>query len=223
MVTEQSMRDNILTKIQKMLKLSSNNPNENEAASAAINAKRLMEKYNISMAEINKGENYSNVEKVYCSRKSYHKWEIMLANELKILFPVKMVVERHANNDQKIIFLGDKTDVAIAIEMFEYLTKTIKRLARPYKVYSQKKSFVFGCVHRLVEKFEEEKRRETESPTEEDENYAVILVGKESLIDKYMADNMNLKKQKTRATKVSGREYGEGYNAAGSISLNKQI
>lgn len=123
-------RETILKKIEKLLALAGNNPNEHEAIAAALKAQELMARYNIELAEVN-GENPT--QKIIETRYStdahcMSKWRYGLANVIAKNFCCKTYV---INRDQ-VVFYGYEKDAKIALEVFKFLFETGNKLSVRY-------------------------------------------------------------------------------------------
>lgn len=123
--------EKILNKIKNLLDLASNNPNENEAAAAALKAQELMAKYNIELEQLDdKKENREITREIYrtSNKNEMKKWRFGLARVIADNFRCKM----YAINSKDIVFYGYQEDAKIALQVFTFLYETGGKLAVRY-------------------------------------------------------------------------------------------
>lgn len=122
----------IIKKIENLLALAGNNPNEHESISAALKAQELMAKYHLELADIEQSgcsENivlasYEIVEDIrYASN-----WKYLLAEIISRFFCCKTC----SNQKNSVFFYGFENDAKAAREIFKYLYKNGSRLAEQY-------------------------------------------------------------------------------------------
>ena len=125
-------KEEILKKIDKLLALAGNNPNENEAISAALKAQELMAKYNIELADIQGAEVGQKIGKeIYSPKKSSHyvsKWKYSLSQIIAKNFCCKT----YSLGRDAIVFYGYEKDAKIAQQVFGFLFETGNKLADKY-------------------------------------------------------------------------------------------
>lgn len=173
----------ILDRITKLLALATS-PNEHEAAAAAAKAQEILTEHNLRLEDI-KSEHKSpdmpieQVEIDSYGRRVY--WKGFLASALADANFCAMWWL-----GGRVIVVGRNHNVAIVKSLYDYLTKTVERLAaqgvksekEAYVVYqgeflimgikpsvtepnwrTWKYSFITGCTKRLAERIEEQTRR----------------------------------------------------------------
>lgn len=125
-------KEEILKKIDKLLALAGNNPNENEAISAALKAQELMAKYNIELADVQGAESGQKIKKeIYTPKKSSHyvsKWKYSLSQIIAKNFCCKT----YSLGRDAIVFYGYEKDAKIANQVFGFLFETGNKLADRY-------------------------------------------------------------------------------------------
>lgn len=124
--------EEILKKIEKLLSLAGNNPNEHEAVAAALKAQELMAKNNIELADVQGADPSKRIVKeIYNPNPKSHyvsKWKYKLSNIIAKNFCCKTyTIDRKA-----IVFYGYERDARIAREVFGFLFETGNRLANRY-------------------------------------------------------------------------------------------
>lgn len=125
-------KEEILKKIEKLLALAGNNPNENEAISAALKAQELMAKYNIELADVQGAESGQEIKKeIYTPKKSSHyvsKWKYSLSQIIAKNFCCKT----YSLGRDAIVFYGYEKDAKIAQQVFVFLFEAGNKLADKY-------------------------------------------------------------------------------------------
>lgn len=128
------MNEQIKKKIKKLLALSKS-PNENEAMAALEKARKLMEENGLSEQDCN----------VYTEETKYLKsrphWQYIMAKGVAwINGTVIKIVNDY--NSLVVRFHGAETDVFISKEMYQYLVKTVNRMAKQNIRKNAKKPFI---------------------------------------------------------------------------------
>lgn len=142
--------EEIIKKIEKLLKLAENNPNENEAMNAALKAQELIAKYNIQMEQIgNDKSSQKIVTEMHKGGKGY-KWRYGLATTIARNFRCKMFV---LGRDQ-VVFYGYENDAKAALATFSFLFKVGNKLAAKfYHEYKKQGHNTRGVLNRYLAGF----------------------------------------------------------------------
>lgn len=110
-------REKMIEKVKKILALAENNPSQEEALSAALQAQRLMAKYNIHEDDVELDEIKENeIDSVFSEQKhdsSFHSWRKQLATVVAKNFRCKCYLRRG-----DVVFRGFKADAEIALEVY---------------------------------------------------------------------------------------------------------
>lgn len=132
--------EKIIEKIRKCLALAQNNPSEEEAKAAALQAQKLLAKYNISMTDI---DSVNEVEEIVeCSiwfndivKGVARAWKYQLADIVARNFRCKHFFYGKSG----VAFYGHKTDAEAAKEVFSFLYSMGDKLANreTYRVLRQ--------------------------------------------------------------------------------------
>lgn len=110
--------ENIIRKIEKLLAVAEGKANENESIAAAAMAQKLMAKYNVDIADLNKEAPKQNInEEVFEGGRG--KWRYTLAEIIARNFRCKMYILGGKN----IVFVGYDIDSKIAMQTFKSLYK----------------------------------------------------------------------------------------------------
>lgn len=168
----------VIEKVQKLLSLAGNNPNEHEAAAASAKAMQLLEAYNLDMmlVERNSGKTGKREDTKFMG--GLYPWQRQLWNAVAELHFCKYWYIKGLQKGQTYQHrvLGRHENVVSTRVMSEYLQQTIERLAREWAGSSQQYftkpavSYRDGMAARLVERLrvlrqerldaDERKRRE---------------------------------------------------------------
>ncbi len=158
----------VLAKVEKLMRLSARNPNENEAASAAAKAMELLAAYNLQSASIDiDGETSAKraEEKMIGGFYQYERDLWRAISELNFVWyfsrsqrvPVKDI-RRNVMRRQHIL-IGKVVNIAATKGMAGYLAQTIERITREqmvkYNVHllsAWSNSFRRGMAERIIEK-----------------------------------------------------------------------
>jgi hypothetical protein len=236
--------DKIIARVQKLLNLAGNNPNENEAAAAVEKAHAILAEHNLDMAHIKA----SSLDK---------EPEDMLRTNLDIETKIKIksfswlwnavakahfckLYQRTNHKGHKVYtFVGRRINTIVAAQMAQYLSTTVWRLMREEakRVEAERPgagfkptgalnsnfvtNFVEGAVHRLMKRLKE---METSGAQE---NALVLYNADEAKLNEaYIREQLGIR---LRAGRNSGNArhnsdaYARGDRAGGNISLNQQV
>ncbi len=160
-------QEGIISKVEKLLALARNNPNENEAQSATEKAMELLAAYNLDMASIGKQTSNRKDQKL---KGGLYSWQRELWNAVAQLNFCKYWFIRGLARGQSYEhrILGRVENVASTKVMAEYLQDTIERLATDYgkKAYPGASRFIReliiyreGMAYRIAERLRELRRQ----------------------------------------------------------------
>lgn len=133
-----NITEKLLNKISNLLDLANNNPNEHEAASAALKAQELMAKYHIELADLSDAESKENMIKlpVVVDKGNYLKWRYSLAQAIADNFRCKVfskdIMTDNLDWKPAMVFFGYESDAKIAAKTFSYLFKLGNKFADRY-------------------------------------------------------------------------------------------
>lgn len=217
----------IVEKIKKLFALASDNTNENEAASALNRAKKMMRDYNLTQIDIEKSEIEIDIkrwESDFMSQiDSYNR---TLADAVGRLFDCEPILFRYGKMMKykvKMTYIGDESDIAIASQVWPYLTKICKQQAsdRFGKSWTPKhRSYAEAFAEIIAMRVEEIKAQERKPKTEDDQQFALVVLEKESRIAKYL-DGLDIKmKQRSYSGQRDQEAIQAGINDAKKVKLN---
>jgi len=213
----------IMDRIRKLFALGdkNRNPNEGEVKTALAMASKLMQKYNLTLSEIDLEKQKDDIGKEYTKTKaSISFWERRLGSMVAKLFDCENVINANYNRDRGWIFIGFKEEAKLASQCYEYLDNVIRILANTYSKH--KLDFYAGITDRLQERIEEEIKLRTPKETSK---CTAIVCCKNKLIEIWEKKNMTLTTEHRKMPNIDeiSPDYYKGYLAGGDIDLqNKQ-
>ena len=215
------MSDKIILKVQNLLELAYDAPHDEEGQSALLMAQKLMVKHNLAMSDIQKIHKNNIGETVAASEYRMVWWKEKLAGILGANFRCKVIRQRKVDEGiTKMIFFGYDSDAEFCTKVYEgavlYLEYRLKRLfpaitkAR-WKDY--KKSYLFGFLTGLNERFEKQ--------TQSSEEFALMVqVPAEVLEEQYKRmGKLNERSTKIPIQKVDLEAYSVGLEHAKETKL----
>lgn len=131
-------REKLVEKIKKMMALAENNPSEEEALAAALQAHKLMAKYNIHEDEVSLEEIKDEIVSIYTQQKHgchLKAWRKQLGYVVAKAFRCKSYV-----HGQDVVFRGYKDDAQLALEVYLMLYTVGNKLGRKIRHEELKKS-----------------------------------------------------------------------------------
>jgi hypothetical protein len=223
----------MVDKLQKLLALATS-PNENEARLAMDKAAELMEKYSLSMADVNENGN-SKPDHIreqmtredipgLGSRKV--NWESLLANSIAMAFDAKLVTMPYATwkdgekRDWSLSFLGFKADVEMAIWLHLYIRRSISRLSsKGYKDINGRNNFAHGMVSSVHGRLQEMYKRRNEIS-----DCKALVVVKTDAVKKFTTEHFPSLKKGTR-TQITGDRsaYYNGIEEGKKLNLSRPL
>lgn len=215
------MNDKIILKVQNLLELAYDAPNDEEGQSALLMAQKLMVKHNLAMSDIQKIHKNNIGETVAASEYRMVWWKEKLAGILGANFRCKVIRQRKVDEGiTKMIFFGYDSDAEFCTKVYEgavlYLEYRLKRLfptitKSRWKDY--KKSYLFGFLTGLNERFEKQ--------TQSSEKFALMVqVPAEVLEEQYKRmGKLNERSAKIPIQKVDLEAYSVGLEHAKETKL----
>ena len=210
---EVKMKEQVKKKIKKLLALSKS-PNENEAMAALEKARKLMEENGLTEQDC-----------VVCTSetkalKSRPLWRDVIA--MDVAWVNGSVVRIINDCDTRVIrFHGAETDVFIAKEMYEYLIKTVNRMAKQNIRKNAKKPFIdsykFGIASSLSERIKKAGARYSWANKRIER---LTAIG--NYVDKLYEAGYKRCSFSTKQEKTNYTAYSRGFSAGKRINLNRQ-
>lgn len=198
-------RDAVITKVKKLLALADDKVNEHESQKALVQARKLMQKHSIDSSSITVEEDQDaqSLSSDWLSQVDTYKQ--LFLTSVGLLFDCKTWMTRggrYYGHKVKITFVGERTDIMLATQVYDWLCKHVKKLARSrlgtgwtpsHRSYCEG----FSCsVHARARQMAEEAKQ---PQTDEEQQYAIVLASKESKIDTWMVKH-GIKLQDRKST-----------------------
>lgn len=231
----------VAEKIKKLIALASS-PNEAEATAAMEKAQELLAKHNLSMERVLKtSEKNFIIHEGLVGDIFAHKRRLGVG-VAKLYFCKHFFRTVHVESKRKKnvytreqhCFAGEAHNVAVAASMFDYLSKTIDRLAKEAadkmedkkKYWSFQTAFKTACAQRIYERISD-KLHEARTPTASSGGNLPALASlydrSEAEVEEFLASLMSFKNVKTKAQKLHLGGMVAGRQAGDSIGLDSQI
>lgn len=240
-------KENVITKIQKLLKLQYNAErigSTGEAFQAAKMVKKLLMEYNLSMSDIDTSDGQESVTMSKSEEKSSGS---MFGNHWK--FALLGVI---ANNNLchayrrisgKMFVIGTKENTVIVNEFYEYLVKVFRRLAEEHwaetirqiekehgpRLRTEQTDKAMEAVRRkYIRSYLEgvpiglQENYDSMKPTSQE---TALVLCHDQMINDYVNENFEWSDTKTRKRKrtVYGDAFDLGQTDGRKVSLNRQI
>ena len=218
-------KEKIIDKIKKLLELSKNNPNKEEAILALTKARELMFKHDINIENIEKDDkNY--FEKIV-QLKKWKNWIIFFVMYLNDAFGTFSLYNEYT---KRVYFYGEKEKVLGVSEMFEFLFEVADYLAmKEYKNYLKEYgtgkgiylSYILGFINGVNNALEKQNR--------EFEEYGIVIVTSEVLKQQVRKDKNAVEKREKKLFNKNINEdlnrevFDKGYDEGITILDKKQI
>ena len=218
-------KEKIIDKIRKLLELSKNNPNKEEAILALTKARELMFKHNIDMENIKKDD--TNYFEKIVQLKKWKNWIIFFVMYLNDAFGTFSLYNQYT---KRIYFYGEKEKVLGVSEIFEFLFEVADYLAmKEYKNYLKEYgtgkgiylSYILGFINGVNNALEKQNR--------EFEEYGIVIVTSEVLKQQVRKDKNAVEKREKKLFNKNINEdlnrevFDKGYDEGITILDKKQI
>lgn len=199
----------IIKKIEKLLNLARNNPNDQEAQAAMLKAQQLMAEHHLDMRDLESSQDQKEVVTIYHQGNQNTQWAIRLANIITKNFRCSLLRNPHRG----LVFIGLREDVAIASGVYIFATQTLDRnmrkLRRQYRKAGKSTEgisgdYALGFVTGLHDKYKKQV---------EENNWALVLV-KDALVVKEterLSNPNKLYRAKDQARSGDMELYAKGY------------
>lgn len=218
-------KEKIIDKIRKLLELSKNNPNKEEAILALTKARELMFKHNVDIENIKKDDiNY--FEKIV-QLKKWKNWIIFFVMYLNDAFGTFSLYNEYT---KRVYFYGEKEKVLGVSEIFEFLFEVADYLAmKEYRNYLKEYgtgkgiylSYILGFINGVNNALEKQNR--------EFEEYGIVIVTSEVLKRQVRKDKNAVEKREKKLFNKNINEdlnrevFDKGYDEGITILDKKQI
>lgn len=218
-------KEKIIDKIRKLLELSKNNPNKEEAILALTKARELMFKHNVDIENIKKDD--TNYFEKIVQLKKWKNWIIFFVMYLNDAFGTFSLYNEYT---KKVYFYGEKEKVLGVSEIFEFLFEIADYLAmKEYRNYLKEYgtgkgiylSYILGFINGVNNALEKQNR--------EFEEYGIVIVTSEVLKQQVRKDKNAVEKREKKLFNKNINEdlnrevFDKGYDEGITILDKKQI
>lgn len=153
-------RKKMIDKVKKLLALSSNNSNKNEAIDSALKAQEIMARYEIEQYEVEDGivEEEDITTESSSPTQGTQGVKQTVASIVAVNFRCRMYIHQDVDRKKSYVFYGHESDTKIAVEVFNFVIENLYRLANEYikmlrkndcVTKGMKQSYINGFVDEL--------------------------------------------------------------------------
>lgn len=226
----------IIDKLQKLLALAGSD-NEYEAQLAMAKAQALMREHKLSVVDVamNGSGAYVQSQQIDGSRKSFFRWERLLAANVADAFNGKSVrCEGRYQKKSYFVFIAGRTDLIIITDLYQRLHDTVIRMSKefgkPYKGLKERQeivsSYQAGFVRTILNRLG--KLKVSMAPDDTKNSYGItgneLMVIKEKAIEQLLQQLFpNARDSKSRAIRVHSSAYEQGKADGNNVSLHRSI
>lgn len=218
-------KEKIIDKIRKLLELSKNNPNKEEAILALTKARELMFKHNVDIENIKKDD--TNYFEKIVQLKKWKNWILFFLMYLNDAFGTFSLYNQYT---KKVYFYGEKEKVLGVSEIFEFLFEVADYLAmKEYRKYLKEYgtgkgiylSYILGFINGVNNALEKQNR--------EFEEYGIVIVTSEVLKQQVRKDKNAVEKSEKKLfnkninTDLNREVFDKGFDEGIAILDKKQI
>jgi len=218
----------IIEKIRALMaKANDNGATEAESIAFMAKALELLAKHNLEEKDLKEEEIIWTIEETKYKMNADLSWFSRLAVSVAKMYFCKLICrsgpeEVYTSRTHYYCFVGKEHNRMMAVSMFDYLMKTMHRLAR-LNSDNVKMQYEFkkGCATRLgVRIFHI--NHENNKPVEGGGGLPALYNTELALVDQYMS-GMNLSKPRNTKLTANSSAFYDGMKAGDGISLNKQV
>lgn len=215
-----------------MAKANDKGVTENEAASYLQKALDMLAKHNIEQSELNiNTQDEVNIDETFHSVPVDVSWFSRLAAQVAKMYFCRLYMSERFIDGRKspqhyYVFVGKVHHREIAISMYEYLMKTINRLANEYGgTIKQRNEFKKGAALRLVYRIytiNEANEKVNVTPSQGSTNLPALYSTELALADQFLSDR-KFRQARKRTFNTSNAAFYDGAKAANGININNQL
>lgn len=215
-------QESIVRKIQKLLALSERAGSDYEAASAAAQARKIMQEYDLSMTDVESITSGDCKEQAITMKESYFSSHCKLLQsaicEGYEVDSFSQYTWRNGRRTVLVVFVGIMPDVIIAAQLFSFLDGYVRRKTRQHKFTGKsaaayKFAFCTSVYRRLKQSIQMDTSQEN----------ALVLV-KNAAVKNYMQQkHSNLKPGKPANAAYDGAASSLGYAEGNAVSLDRPV
>jgi hypothetical protein len=216
--------DKIISKIQKLLAMAEDTSSPNEAMIAANRARILMDKHQLSKADIENaiGDQFAETH-ADKKTKTAQSWLKALAATVAKLNDCRAVLQWDGVNFYK--FQGFKSDAIVAKLTMDYLIESCERgcLNSGAKGRSEKNFFRLGFVKSITSRIDEIVEKRNETFVDKQTGCSLIPVKSEMIVSHFGALGSARPAQMRPPNSAGSSAYIDGLNHGKKTGLEKQV
>ena len=232
-------KESILNRIQKLLKMSTENgASENEAMLAADKAQKLLQEHNLSIADLKDDSQTEPMdsEDVEVDRDL---WKGYIRNATAKLYFCKtyttMKLDKHYKKVKVITFVGRKSNRMVATEMCKYFINTVDRLAAEEfrevpgsraSINKMSHAFKQGCASKLSRRLNDRYNEIAPEyiPQGNPDGLPVLYKNEQMAITKWLEQKgIKLRSSSSRMSVRDRVAYSRGSQKGNGIGINTQV
>lgn len=225
--------ESIANKIKKLLALSQS-PNEAEAIAASRKAQELLTRHNLSMADLADSSQEDVEQYEVSSQQKSDRWRESLIDGVADANFCEFLTRTTRGNGSTYLLIGRPSNCKVAALQYEYLCKTVERLASEAVNETGEKgfrnAFRVGCAKRIRQRLKETVREQcSQGVVSNDGNISAIVMRslfeqRQSEIKQYISSEIGRVRYVNKSSSVSSASgYAAGDRAGRQVSLNKQV
>jgi len=213
-------RQRIIERVQKLFALAEQKDSPEEARLAAMRAQELLQKYDLSLSEVEikqEGSSLCGEQRVTLNGGNRPTWTRFLHSTVGDGFGVSCLSGRSLSG-AVLVFIGVEPDVTIAKQTFQYLYNFILSYDLRGKSKKQKNEWCMGFIYAVNERFEEQKKEMSSSP-----HVTSLVLAKEQIAQEYIDQTYKVKTgRKLPGTEIS-RSFHEGVAVGKATPINRPV
>lgn len=223
-------KETVIAKIQKLLALAGNNPNENERNAAMERAHRMLAQHNLELADVQKRATQQsftvdNVEQHETTIVSSASSDMIVMGVCKLYYTACYRAER------RYTIYGTPENIQATIAIATWLIKAIDNEAKRYPGGVSRNSFKRGAARAVYDNAVRLAKREAEPSTigttaQEDKQSFALMVVRNTLVkanEEYAKTKLNLRKGAARRHRNDYGAYAAGHSYGSGLNLGRQI
>jgi hypothetical protein len=238
----------IIDRVQKLLALSKSS-NPHEAANAAALADKLIQKHQLTEAELVASNNAEVAERpdqykdpIYSTARRTA-WKSHLASNLARHYDCAVFIQtgyrekktesknpfaryKAANKESAYMLVGRKEDCELAIYMFSWITNEIERLAKENaygKGHQYSQTYCEGAGAGVMEKIRSEKEAFRAEAQKEGKGAAIVLLDRKAIESSEKLNNLYPKLRVTNALSGARSKDASAYSSGYSAGKNMNV
>lgn len=225
--------EKMIEKIKKVMELAERGSTEAERDTAMLQAQKLLDKYNISMSQIDtakKDKKYIEGEGIRSTSKG-SLMENVVTDIIGKYYNVEIIIsnsrDAYGFKERTLRIFGQKHNVTVACYMHNWLSTEFDQRWNDYKTENSlkgtkhKSTYIFGLYSGLDGKLQSQREELVKEYTG---TMDVAVLDETALILNWLKSQMDIKDgKKGKVNIVDGMTFAAGQKDGASISLNTQV